>query len=231
MNTTVTFFSIITTIVLFKGLSAPASQIITLVMGFLVICVGITILQLSKIDPTHLKIPGLDRRSTMLLQAARSNTEGVDEKNLAALEDPGIDTLRGSFGTMGSIIRARSARRLSMNSQATAGSLRVRHGHHAQMSDEQPHYNAMGGPTDPLAGMKRHQLYDPPLSGSDDISLRTQNSLREESSPRKTTIKFGEQDTVHTYPVGRDGTQEPTHEHRSALRSSELAPGPFSVRG
>ena len=84
----VTFFSILTTIVLFKGLSAPAMQIITLVMGFLVICVGITILQLSKIDPTQLKVPGLDRRSTMLLQAARSNTAGVDEKSVAAVEDP-----------------------------------------------------------------------------------------------------------------------------------------------
>ncbi|KAF7793482.1 hypothetical protein EIP86_004594 [Pleurotus ostreatoroseus] len=230
--TTVTFFSIITTIVLFKGLSAPASQIITLVMGFLVICVGITILQLSKIDPTQLKIPGLDRRSTMLLQAARANTEGVDEKNLAALEDPGIDTLRGSFGTMGSIIRARTARRMSMNSQATVGSLRARHGHHANPSDEQPHYNAMGGPVDRLSGMKRHQLYDPPMPGSDDISLKSQDSLVGDATPRKTTIKFGEQDTVHTYPAGRNSSQQATHEQRSALRSNEHAPGlyPFNAR-
>ena len=40
----VTFFSIVTTIVLFQGLQAPVVQIITLVMGFLVICVGITVL-------------------------------------------------------------------------------------------------------------------------------------------------------------------------------------------
>ena len=55
-------------------------------MGFLVICAGITVLQLSKIDPTQIK--KLDRRSTLLLQAARTNTEGVDEKDLAAIEDP-----------------------------------------------------------------------------------------------------------------------------------------------
>ena len=131
----VTFFSIVTTIVLFRGLAAPPAQIITLVMGFLVICVGITILQLSKIDPSQLKIPGLDRRSTMLLQAARSNTEGVDEKSVAAVEDPGMDTLRGSFGAVGSIIRARSARRMSMRSgiSATGASVRARHGHSAKI--------------------------------------------------------------------------------------------------
>lgn len=180
-------------------------------MGFLVICVGITILQLSKIDPTQLKVPGLDRRSTMLLQAARSNTAGVDEKNLMAVEDPGIDTLRGSFGTMGSIIRARSARRMSMSSQMTSSSFRNRHGFPSD--DHQPHYNGMGSA---LAGMKRHQLYDPPVPAADEISLASQTM-----SPRKQTIKFGNEDIVHSYPVpGRDGSNTPaTHEHRSALRS------------
>lgn len=173
---------------LFKGLSAPPTQIITLVMGFLVICVGITVLQLSKIDPTTLedgKVPGLDRRSTMLLKAARSNTRGIDEKDPGAMEDPGMDTLRGSFGAMGSIIRARSARRMSMSSAGRAGvgsgsgagGLRSRHGISAQSEynqyGEQPHYNGMGGHTmsptgadgdgDRFAGMTRHQLYDPPV--------------------------------------------------------------------
>ncbi|EKM54923.1 uncharacterized protein PHACADRAFT_259088 [Phanerochaete carnosa HHB-10118-sp] len=210
-----TFFSIVTTIVLFKGLSAPATQIITLVMGFLVICFGITVLQLSKIDPTQLKVPGLDRRSTMLLQAARSNTAGVDEKNLTALEEPGIDTLRGSFGAMGSIIRARTARRMSMSSRATNTSLRNRHGP-SLSEDEQPHYNAMGGPGDQLAGLKRHQLYDPPMPASDNISLAS-----DLVSPRKQTIKFGNEDIVHSYPVpGRDALDaQATHEHRSAIWS------------
>ncbi|KIP01259.1 hypothetical protein PHLGIDRAFT_97099 [Phlebiopsis gigantea 11061_1 CR5-6] len=203
-----TFFSIITTIVLFKGLSAPVTQIITLVMGFLVICVGITILQLSKIDPTQLKVPGLDRRSTMLLQAARSNIEGVDEKDLGAIEDPGMDALRGSFGTVGSIIRARSARRMSMSS--TNASVRNRHGFPGA-DDDRPHYNGMGG--DRFGGMKRHQLYDPPVRGADEISLASATL-----SPRKQTIKFGDEDIVHSYPVpGRGATQtQATHEHRSA---------------
>ena len=177
-------------------------------MGFLVICVGITILQLSKIDPTQLKVPGLDRRSTMLLQAARSNTEGVDEKNLGAIEDPGMDTLRGSFGTVGSIIRARSARRMSMSS--TNASVRNRHGFPGA-DDDRPHYNGMGG--DHFAGMKRHQLYDPPVRGADEISLASATL-----SPRKQTIKFGDEDIVHSYPVpGRGANKaQATHEHRSA---------------
>lgn len=191
-------------------------QIITLVMGFLVICVGITILQLSKIDPTQLKVPGLDRRSTMLLQASRSNTAGVDEKDLSAIEDPGIDTLRGSFGAMGSIIRARTAKRMSMSSRATGTSLRNRHGH-TLSDDDRPHYNAMGGHDDGLAGMKRHQLYDPPVPAADNISLASDVA----TTPRKQTIKFDDDNIVHNYPVaGRDaiGTQA-THEHRSALWS------------
>src|SRR6266702_3399337 len=89
----------------------------TIVMGFLVICVGITILQMSKVDPK--KLNKLDRRSTILLQAARAQTEVVDEKGIAAYEDPGMDTLRGSFGAVGSIIRARTARRMSQSSQRT----------------------------------------------------------------------------------------------------------------
>lgn len=185
-------------------------------MGFLVICFGITILQLSKIDPTQLKMPGLDRRSTMLLQAARSNTAGVDEKSLSAVEDPGMDTLRGSFGAMGSIIRARTARRMSTSSRVTNSSLRNRHGP-TLSEDEQPHYNAMGGPGDQLAGMKRHQLYDPPVPAADNLSILSDVT----ATPRKQTIKFGNEDIVHSYPVaGRDATGTPaTHEHRSALWS------------
>lgn len=214
---------------LFKGLTAPASQIITLVMGFLVICVGITILQLSKIDPTQLKVPGLDRRSTMLLQAARSNTAGIDEKDISAIEDPGIDALRGSFGAMGSIIRARSARRMSMSSQMTGTSIRNRNGHSAfSTEDDRPHYNGMGVAQDRVAlgGMKRHQLYDPPVPAADEISLASQTM-----SPRKQTIKFGNEDIVHSYPVpGRDGNSTPaTHEHRSAMWSG-VGPSHISVR-
>ena len=68
------------------------------------------------IDPTELG-KKLDRRSTLLLQASRSNTAKMNEKDLSAVEDPGIDSIRGSFGPLGSMIRARSARRMSMSSE------------------------------------------------------------------------------------------------------------------
>ena len=69
---------------------------------------------MSKVDPTQ--FTKLDRRSTILFQAARKQTEAVEEKFPSGVEEPGIDTLRGSFGTVGSIIRARSARRMSQSS-------------------------------------------------------------------------------------------------------------------
>ncbi|CDO76062.1 hypothetical protein BN946_scf184696.g14 [Trametes cinnabarina] len=217
-----TFFSMVTTIVLFQGLKAPPVQIVTLVMGFLVICVGITVLQLSKIDPTQIK--ALDRRSTMLLQAAKSNTEGMDEKNLTAVEDPGMDALRGSFGTMGSIIRARSARRMSMSSRAT-GSI------HSRYSTQQPIPPLPGQRADPLAGFKRHQLFDNPMpstpesyggdGNSERISMASRPSvLGSPFSQRKQTIKFGDEDLVHSYHLPGTGDDSATHERRNALHSS-----------
>lgn len=237
IQSVVTFFSIITTIVLFKGLSAPPEQIITLVMGFLVICVGITVLQLSKIDPTTLnsgKVPGLDRRSTMLLQAARANTRGVDEKDVMAMEDPGMDTLRGSFGAVGSIIRARSARKMSMSAssagRAGVGSgngLRSRHGN--GQNGYEP-YVQEDGSMDPegdrFAGMRRHQLYDPPVqmrsppAAQGDAASLTSSQLVQSpgqlGSPRKLPmIKFGDEEIVHSYPApGKEG--DTRHEHRAA---------------
>ena len=209
----------VTTIVLFQGLSASVTQIITLVMGFLVICVGITVLQLSKVDPTQIK--SLDRRSTLLLQAAKSNTEGIDEKNLAAVEDPGMDALRGSFGTMGSIIRARSARRMSMNSRASA-SIRSRY-------SAQPGSPLPGQRQDPLVGVKRHQLFDNPMPGTpgpiegdaDRISMASHPSvLGSPFAQRKQTIKFGNEDVVHSYHTPGKGDNTATHERRNVLHSS-----------
>jgi hypothetical protein len=158
-------------------------------MAFFSICIGITILQMSKVDPTQLK--KLDRRSTMLLQAARSQTQAVDEKDLSGIEDPGIDALRGSFGAFGSIIRAKSARRMSMNSRS---SLRARHGPVPSGGD-----TLEPGAPHAYPGMQRHQLYDAPMpemlrAGSDTGSVHSATA-----AARNPTIKFGSQDLVHTY--------------------------------
>ncbi|KAJ7910948.1 magnesium transporter NIPA-domain-containing protein [Mycena leptocephala] len=217
-----TFFSIVTTIVLFKGLSAPVSSIITLVMGFLVICVGITILQMSKVDPTELS-KKLDRRSTILLQAARSQTETMEEKGILGVEDPGMDALRGSFGTVGSIIRARSARRLSQASSAGR-----------PPGAAPPFDRNRPNSTNPrLAGgnLQRHQLYDAPMPGG--IDLRR----------ARTTIKFDAQDVVHQLaddgypPRGRIESEPQGGLVRPGARSGssdqllgDLDDGPESVR-
>ena len=222
---------------LFKGLKASATSIITLVMGFIVICFGITILQLSKVDPTQIK--QLDRRSTILLQAAKRNTENMDEKNLTAVEDPGIDALRGSFGTIGSIVRAKSAKRMSMSSARAPSTLRSRTNRDSDWDHPLPplpqHLSGMSGvsgfsntPTQNVyPGMKRHQLYDPPVIRDED-SLSMASRPSQMGSPRKQTIKFGEQDMVHSYHMPGSGDNTATHQPRSAFRIGQFPTTPYT---
>ncbi|KAG7098209.1 hypothetical protein E1B28_000177 [Marasmius oreades] len=230
-----TTFTLITTIILFQGLDADPKEIITIVLGFFTICVGITILQMSKVDPVQLS--KLDRRSTILLQAARQNTQTVDEKGAVGIEDPGIDALRGSFGTFGSIVRARSARRMSQNSRASG--LQPRPTGAAAAYDPgqpwlSPGKSTSGLPTD---GLKRHQLYDPPVhtpgtpsiaaaTKGDDASMRSVPSTNSQivSHTKRPTIKFDDTDLVHSYHPPGSGAptrMDPyaTHEVRPAIGS------------
>ena len=104
--------TLISSFILYQGLKASAITLITMVLGFSVICLGITLLQMSKVDPKQLT--GLDRKSTMLFEAAHHPTEEAEKGEVSAMEDPGMDALRGGFGAVGSIIRARSmSRRMS----------------------------------------------------------------------------------------------------------------------
>ncbi|EJD02695.1 DUF803-domain-containing protein [Fomitiporia mediterranea MF3/22] len=123
-----TFFTLVTSIILYQGLKASASAIITIALAFLVICSGIFILQMSKIDPRRLS--KLDRKTTMLLQAAREEVkppgeeggegEMDEEKLLEATEEPGMDALAGRFsGLGGTVVRAR--RRATLKAQGWRG--------------------------------------------------------------------------------------------------------------
>lgn len=217
------FCSMVTTVVLFKGLKASASQIITIVMAFLVICVGITILQMSKVDPTEFK--NLDRRSTILLQAARKRTEAVEEKSVTSAEDPGIDALRGSFGTIGSIIRARSAHRISQSSRNSIQSSRfAASGQHPDVERG----GATAASTNHYGAMRRHQLFDPPVPRLDAVDADS-ISMASQPSMRKPAIKFGEQDVVHSYHRGTAGKDDlATHERRIAPHSSSPLASPRS---
>ena len=172
---------------------------------------------MSKIDPASLN--KLDRRSTLLLQASRAKTE-VDEKSMLGGEEPGMDALRGSFGTIGSIIRARSARRMSQASS----NYRLRHvgasGSNIISSPLSRPSSQLPQPSDdPLGGMKRHQLYDAPMpprvgQASGDIS----SNASVLGSPGGTKrIKFGGEDVVHQYD--RPGTGDRVTEHRRPVGS------------
>lgn len=172
-------------------------------MAFLVICVGITVLQMSKVDPT--KFNKLDRRSTILLQAARSQTSHVDEKDVAAMEDPGIDALRGSFGTFGSMARAK---RMSQRSSRVANL-------HPRPSGATARSGLPFSHDETLRGMKRHQLYDAPVRHESDNASLSGGSIN--SLNKRPTINFASQDVIHSYNrPGTNGGSQATHEHRAA---------------
>lgn len=184
---------------------------------------------MSKVDPTH--FTKLDRRSTVLLQVAQKQTEGVEEKSLSAVEDPGIDALRGSFGTVGSIIRARSARRISQSSRLSAHSSRFgapssrydieRGDSKTSSSSAVPKFNHYGG-------MKRHQLFDPPVPPVPSLDVTEPDTISL-SSARKTAIKFREQDVIHSYHRGTAGKDDmATHERRVVPRPTSPLASPGS---
>ncbi|KAG8864279.1 hypothetical protein FRB96_006100 [Tulasnella sp. 330] len=109
-----TFCTLVTSVILYQGVKASASQMITIVLGFLVICSGITILQMSKVDPKKLEnVHNLDRKSALLIRMANQEiekpgeTSGSTEDEPAKLEEPGLDALRGFNGLAGTIARAR----------------------------------------------------------------------------------------------------------------------------
>ncbi|PPQ96161.1 hypothetical protein CVT26_004796 [Gymnopilus dilepis] len=221
-----TFFSMVTTIVLFKGLHTSVTGLLTLIIGFLVICIGITILQMSKVDPEKLK--KLDRRSTILLQAAREKTEAMDEKGVIGYEDPGIDTLRGSFGTVGSIIRARTMRRMSQSQGSNGNHLRMRPPGAAAPYDPTVSWLSQPGlPSHPTDGLRRHQLYDAPMPRDDASSIRAPSVISQQGPsnlvPKKPTIiKFDNQELVHSYSRPGQPQSPATHEHRQAIHGSMI---------
>lgn len=181
---------------------------------------------MSKVDPVSLN--KLDRRSTLLLQAARSKTESLEEKGAIGMEDPGMDALRGSFGTVGSIIRARSARRMSQSSGQTNYRTRpVGAGApYDRDSAPQPRTGSPGMHSSPLndqlGGIKRHQLYDAPMPSTGEVNSAS-SIMGSPAMAKRPTIKFDSQDVVHQYD--RPGTgDDRTTEHRRAV-GSPMTPG------
>lgn len=190
---------------------------------------------MSKVDPEHLT--KLDRRSTILLQASREHTAGMDEKDVLAIEDPGMDTLRGSFGTVGSIIRARSARRMSMSRGGGGGGSRPG-SQSARPPGAMAPYDPPRGPSylstrssannEYYNGLQRHQLYDAPVPlGSpsihpDDVSSVHSADQTMQMMNKRPTIKFDTKDVVHQYhPTGTTpgSTNDPGAIHGQRISS------------
>jgi hypothetical protein len=120
-------------------------------------------LQLSKVDPSHLR--NLDRRTTILLQAAREEVKpaGDDdpEKSLiAATEEPGMDALRGIFGGLGTISRARRRQSIVSTSSGRRSVGTSNPGRRNTVGSEDTGENLAG------RGVRRFQLHDPPMSGA-----------------------------------------------------------------
>ncbi|KAG5221588.1 DUF803-domain-containing protein [Salix suchowensis] len=181
---------------------------------------------MSKVDPEQLG--RLDRKSTILLQAARQRTE-TDEKSVAGQEDPGIDALRGSFGTVGSIIRARSARRLSQSSRRTStpGIAAGSTAYDIEAAHAFPDRIVVQSPTaerEALAGMTRHQLYDAP------VPRPASSALSPPSSPsaisKRPTINYLSNADLYTTNSDddNDGSTLPLLSHISSEHAAHSAP-------
>jgi len=128
-----TFCTLATSVILYQGLKSSAAQIMTMVLAFFVICSGIFVLQMSKVDPRKLNRKFVDNRTTLLLELAKhevsppsekgdgqqeaTQEEDMEIKDLIEeeREEPGIDAVRGTMGlgALGTMYRARRRKTIS----------------------------------------------------------------------------------------------------------------------
>lgn len=212
--------TLISSFILYQGLKSSAVSLITMVLGFLVTCLGITLLQMSKIDPKKLD-GSLDRRSTMLMQASKSFTEDTEKNEITNMEEPGMDALRGGFGAVGSIIRARSVSRRLSNASSLSNlqwQSRSRATSNVHPMEQLPE------------GMPRYSLSDNPMpeDASERISMHTRGSTpNTPQRPRaKSTLKFDDQDLIHQYDrKGHGGGIHMMRAHDSLNVPGQQSPG------
>lgn len=162
--------TLLTTVVLYQGLKASINEILTVVFAFLVICSGITLLQISKVEPSRLR--HLDRRTTLLLQAAqeevaRPETDDPEKALLQASEEPSLDAVRGTFGVGATIVRARRRASTIGDSNSTHRSISrtSRRNSRARSRQGSSHDRDGGKAEKESAGrdLRRFQLTDAPV--------------------------------------------------------------------
>ena len=156
----------------------------------------------------------------------RNRTAGIhalsDEKGVAGYEDPGMDTLRRWFGAFGSIIHARTPRRMSQSSNTSNRQMRPLGA--VTPYDYTPSWVSSSlPPPQSLADMKWHRLDDAPVSRDDASSLRAP-SVRSQLVNKRLTIKFDDQEIVNSSIRPGQPQSPTTHEHRQAIHGPILIP-------
>lgn len=220
--------SMVTSAILYQGFHTSATNIVTIILAFITTCTGITLLQISRVEPEEIK-DKLDRSTTMLVAASRAASmhRPDDEEKVFTHMSPGPDAV-GGFGTIGSIHRALSTRR----SQRTTA--------------RRNHSGSFGVPAGSHA-LERHQLYDSPMpsDAADKISLHssaisptsattpTGSRLALPGRPRGSSVTFAHHPTVHGYmpPAPgdprvheRDITSQPASASTSIFQNPSLSP-------
>jgi hypothetical protein len=97
-----------------------------------------------------------------------------------------MDALRGGFGTIGSIIRARSARKMSMSS-GPPGAEAFRH-RHSYASGTEQHRSA----ANLMPGVQRHQLWDAPVPSQPTTDSAERISMQPPRQHHR-SIRFGDE--------------------------------------
>ncbi|TBU54897.1 magnesium transporter NIPA-domain-containing protein [Dichomitus squalens] len=100
---TFTFCTLVTSVILYQGLKASASQIITIVLAFAVICTGIIILQMTKVDPRQLT--NVDEHTTLLLEAAKQEADPLAAQEVELTRG---GTLRSRRSRLSQRVRSRT---------------------------------------------------------------------------------------------------------------------------
>lgn len=190
-------------------------------MGFLVTVSGVFLLQLSKVDPETIQSSVLDRKSTILLAAVRAEVGSDEEKGVTSIEEPGMDSMRGGFGFVGSIHRALSSSR----------SMRRESGFNpSEVSKRNKNRRAGGESVEPGLAITRTQLYDHPMpsDSSDKISLYSnapvsplptisKHSSEKEVTGRNRAISFANTADITT------SFHEPNHDPFESLDAGSKA--------